>query len=80
MKPADPIADLIRGAGPDTRRLVSAAQGALAKLGFSVKATGAIDGNTRSALAEFEKARHLPVSSEITPKLVKTLNAAVAAN
>ena len=77
---ADPIADFLRSGATDNRRLVSAAQGALAKLGFSVKATGAIDGHTRSALAEFEKSRHLPVSTEVTPKLVKTLNAAVAAN
>jgi hypothetical protein len=79
-KSADPIADLIRGPAPDTRRLVSRAQAALAKLGFSVKSTGAIDSNTRGALAEFQKSRHLPVSAEVTPKLLKTLNAAVAAN
>jgi hypothetical protein len=79
-KAADPIADLLRSSGGDNRRLVSAAQGALAKLGFAVKPTGAMDANTRSAIAEFDKSRHLPVSTEITPKLVKTLTSATSAN
>jgi hypothetical protein len=77
---ADPIADFLRNQGADKRRLTLAAQGALAKLGFSVKATGALDAATREALAEFQKTHHLPVSTEITAKLVKTLNSAVAAN
>jgi hypothetical protein len=76
----DPIADLLRSSSGDNRRLVSAAQGALAKLGFAVRATGAMDANTRSAIVEFDKSRHLPVSTEITPKLVKTLTSATAAN
>lgn len=79
-KAADPIAELLRSSSGDNRRLVSAAQGALAKLGFAVKATGAMDANTRSAIVEFDKSRHLPVSTEITPKLVKTLTAATSAN
>jgi hypothetical protein len=79
-KTVDPIADLLRSSSGENRRLVSAAQGALAKLGFAVKATGAVDANTRSAIVEFDKSRHLPVSTEITPKLVKTLTAATSAN
>jgi hypothetical protein len=78
-KSADPIADFLRNQGADKRRLTLTAQGALAKLGFGVKATGALDADTRDALAEFAKAHHLPVSAEITPKLVKTLTAAAAA-
>jgi hypothetical protein len=79
-KAADPIAELLRSSSGDNRRLVTAAQGALAKLGFAVKATGTVDANTRSAIAEFDKSRHLPVSTEITPKLVKTLTSATSAN
>jgi Putative peptidoglycan binding domain len=79
-KAADPISELLHSSSGDNRRLVSAAQGALAKLGFDVKATGAMDANTRSAIVEFDKSRHLPVSTEITPKLVKTLTAATSAN
>lgn len=79
-KAGDPIADFLRGQGGDKRQLTLAAQGALAKLGFGVKPTGALDAGTRDALTEFEKTHHLPASSEITAKLVKSLNAAVAAN
>jgi len=80
QKPADPIADFLRGQGGDKRQLTLAAQSALAKLGFAVKPTGALDAGTRDALTEFEKTHRLPVSSEVTAKLVKSLNAAVAAN
>jgi hypothetical protein len=75
-KPADAIADFLRNQGADKRRLTLSAQGALAKLGFGVKQTGALDADTRDALTEFEKSHHLPVSTEITAKLVKTLAAA----
>ena len=78
-KAADPIADFLRGQG-DKRQLTLAAQSALARLGFAVKPTGALDAGTRDALAEFEKTHHVPASSEINAKLVKSLNAAVAAN
>jgi hypothetical protein len=79
-KAGDPIADLLRSSNGENRRLVSAAQEALAKLGFAVKATGAVDATTRNAIVEFDKSRHLPVSTEITPKLVKTLTSATSAN
>jgi hypothetical protein len=78
-RPADPIGDFLRNQGAEKRRLTLAAQGALARLGFGVKATGALDAGTREALAEFEKAHRLPASSAITPKLVRTLTAAAAA-
>lgn len=78
-KSGDAIADFLRNQGADKRRLTLAAQGALAKLGFGVKATGALDADTRDALAEFEKSHRLPASSEITAKLVKSLTTAAAA-
>ena len=78
-KSADAIADFLRSNGADKRRQTVAAQTALAKLGFSVKPTGALDAETRNALAEYEKKRHLPASTQITAKLVKTLTAAAAA-
>ena len=78
-KSADAIADLLRTQSPDRRKLTLAAQGALAKLGFTVKATGALDGETRSALLEFEKSHRLPASTEITAKLVHTLKTAAQA-
>jgi hypothetical protein len=77
-KSGDAIADFLRAHGPDRRRLTLAAQDALGRLGFAVKATGTLDAQTRSALSEFEKSRHMPVSGEITAKLVRTLKAAAA--
>jgi len=77
-KGADPITDFLRAQGADKRRLTLAAQGALARLGFAVRATGALDSTTRNALIEFEKSRRMPVSTEITARLVKSLTAAAA--
>lgn len=79
-KSADAIADLLKVQGGDKRKLTLAAQNALAKLGFDVTPTGTIDSDTRDALHKFAKKHGLPASAEITPKLIKTLNAAVAAN
>ncbi len=79
-KSEDAIASFLRGQASDKRRLTLAAQSALAELGFAVKTTGALDAPTRSALISFEKAHHLPVSTEITAKLVRSLKTAEAAN
>jgi hypothetical protein len=81
QKSGDAIADLLhtQQPGPDKRKLTLAAQDALAKLGFSVKANGALDAKTRKALADFEKSNNLPASTEITAKLVRSLKAAAAA-
>ena len=75
-KTDDPIAGLLRQPSADKRKLTVAAQHALAKLGYDVKATGALDLETKAALTEFLKKHKLPVTAEITPKLIKTLNAA----
>jgi hypothetical protein len=79
-KPADGIAEFLRASSPEGRKLVASAQSALVKLGYVVKPSGTLDADTRSALVEFQKAHHLPVSTDVTAKLLKTLNAAVAAN
>ncbi len=79
-RPADPIADLLRGEpAADNGRLVVAAQTALAKLGYPVKADGSRGAATDQALREFERDHGLPISTEITPRLVKQLNAAARA-
>lgn len=72
----DPIAALLRGQGADKRKMTLAAQTSLARLGYPLKATGSLDGDTKSALAAFQKAHKLPLTNEITPKLVKSLSAA----
>ena len=78
-KSVDAIADFLSAQGSDKRQLTISAQKALAKLGFAVKSTGALDAATRSALAEFQKSRHLPASTVITAKLVKSLTSAAKA-
>lgn len=74
----DPIGALLRGENqPDDGRLVLAAQNALVKLGYPVKADGAEGAATKQAIRDFERAHGLP-QSDITPRLVKQLNAAAA--
>jgi len=74
----DPIGALLRGeTQPDDGRLVLAAQTALIKLGYPVKADGAEGVTTKQAIRDFERAHGLP-QSDITPRLVKQLNAAAA--
>jgi hypothetical protein len=76
---ADPIADLIHSGGnKDSLRLVATAQIALVKLGYPIKFDGAPD--TAAALRDFEKTHGLPISTEVTPHLVKLLNAAANAS
>jgi hypothetical protein len=77
----DAIGDLLRGeAQADNSKLVMAAQAALAKLGYSVKADGGAQGAaTDQALRDFERGHGLPISTEITPHLVKQLNSAARA-
>jgi len=82
----DAIRDLLRNdAGRDgketveAKRLILAAQNALIKLGFAVKADG-VDGlATRQAIQQFERTHGLIPLGEITPKLVKQLTAAANA-
>jgi hypothetical protein len=74
---ADPIADIIRAGGnKDSQRLIATAQNALVKLGYPIK-RGA---DTAAALRDFEKAHDLPISTEVTPRLVKLLNAAATSS
>ena len=53
-----------------------AAQNALIKLGFAVKADGVDGATTRQAIQQFERAHGFIPLGEITPKLVKELTAA----
>ena len=79
---ADPIGGLLRGElepRADPSRMVAEAQEALAKLGYPVKADGLEGAATEQALRDFERAHGLPVSTELTPRLVKHLLAAARA-
>lgn len=77
---SDSIGAFLRGeAQPaDSSHLVQSAQAALAKLGYPVKADGAQGAATDEALRAFERAHGLPVTTEITPRLLKQLAAAAA--
>ena len=56
--------------------LVLAAQTALARLGYPVKADGKEGAATQQALREFEHAHGLPPATEINERLVRQLNQA----
>lgn len=74
---ADPIGSLLRGeAAADDLHLVLAAQNSLVKLGYAVKPDGKENAAMHEALRDFERAHGLPVTTEITPRLVRRLNAA----
>ena len=76
----DAIRDLLRGdSGKDASHLTIAAQNALIKLGFTVKADGVAGASTVQAIQQFERSRGVAPSEEITAKLVKQLNAAATA-
>ena len=77
----DPIGLLIDGKAPpaaapkvDSKTVVGA-QRALAKLGFTLKASGTVGPQTRKAIEAFERDRHLPVNGELTHRLVRVLAA-----
>jgi hypothetical protein len=74
---SDPIGDLLAGeTHSEGSRLVLAAQTALARLGYSVKADGKEGAATQQALREFEHAHGLPPATEINERLVKQLTQA----
>jgi hypothetical protein len=80
----DPIRDLIRTDSggkdaSDAKRLTIAAQTALIKLGFSIKADGVAGASTQQAIQQFERTHGLIPMGEITPKIVKLLTAAANA-
>ena len=69
---ADPIAELI--AGPAHR--VIAVQRALNDFGYGpVRATGTFGAETVSAIQKFERDRKLPVTGQISPRLLRELAA-----
>ena len=74
---SDPIGDLLHSESKtDADRLTLAAQAALIKLGYALKPDGNEGPATEQALRDFERAHGLPVSPEISPRLVRQLNQA----
>lgn len=70
-RPADPIAKLI---APSKR--VTAVQRALADFGYGqIKPTGTFDPDTRAAIEKFERDHNLPVTGQMSERVVRELAA-----
>jgi putative peptidoglycan binding protein len=69
----DPIADLI---GPSAR--IAAVQRALSDYGYGqIEPSGILDEATSAAIEKFERERKLPVTGEVSDRLVRALSALV---
>ena len=68
----DPIADLI---APSSKRVLTI-QRALAEYGYGqIKPNGTFGPETKDAIEQFERARKMPVTGQISPRLVRELSA-----
>lgn len=68
----DPIAELI---APSFKRVL-AVQRALAEYGYGqIKPNGTFGPETKDAIEQFERARKMPVTGQISPRLVRELSA-----
>ncbi len=81
LSPApDQIGDLLRDQNPDAgSRLIHAAQSGLQKIGYAVKIDGTEGAETQQALRDFERAHGLPLTTEITPRLLRQITSAARA-
>jgi len=71
-RPPDPIAEILV---PPARRVI-AVQRVLAEFGYGqIKPNGNFDRETQDAIEQFERARKLPVTRQITPTLLRELAA-----
>jgi len=74
-RPPAPIPDTAQSAGA---RRVAAVQRALTQYGYGqLKATGAVGSDTQAAIAKFERDRKLPVTGQMSDRLVKELTAMI---
>lgn len=70
--PPDPIAELI---APSSKRIL-AVQRALTEYGYGqFKPNGTFGAETKNAIEQFERARKLPVTGQISPRLMRELSA-----
>jgi hypothetical protein len=69
---SDPIADLI---APSPRRIM-AVQRALSEYGYGpIKPTGVLGADTKAGIEKFERERKLPITGQITERLIRELSA-----
>ena len=57
----------------ESAKTIAAVQAALIRLGYVVKADGAMGGDTEEAIRDFEKNHNLPISTELSPRLLAKL-------
>lgn len=86
-KPADAIADMLRGAPASSSGSASGnpsaieatrvllLQKALMKLGYVVRPDGVMGATTRQAIEKFERERGWPAHGELTPKVLREISA-----
>jgi hypothetical protein len=71
-EPNDPIGELI---APSSKRVL-AVQRALAEFGFGqIRPNGNMGSETKAAIAQFERSRKMPVTGQISPRLLRELSA-----
>jgi peptidoglycan hydrolase-like protein with peptidoglycan-binding domain len=69
----DPIAELI---APSPSKRILAVQRALSDFGYGqIKPTGTLDGPTQEAIKQFEHFKKMPVTGQISPRLLRELSA-----
>lgn len=69
----DPIAELI---APSPQKRILAVQRALSDFGYGqIKPTGTLDAPTQDAIGAFERAKRMPVTRQISPRLLRELSA-----
>jgi peptidoglycan hydrolase-like protein with peptidoglycan-binding domain len=69
----DPIAELI---APSPQKRILAVQRALSDFGYGqIKPTGTLDAPTQDAIGQFERAKRMPVTGQISPRLLRELSA-----
>jgi hypothetical protein len=73
----DPIADMIANpATPNSASRITTIQKALNDFGYGpVKATGVHGNDTSAAISKFERDRKMPVTGQVSPRLLKELSA-----
>lgn len=69
----DPIAELI---APSPSKRILSVQRALSDFGYGqIKPTGVLDTGTQDAISQFERSKKMPVTGQISPRLVRELAA-----
>jgi hypothetical protein len=77
---ADEIGDILREeTAKDGEKEILAAQNALIKIGYTLHADGVANSATLAALRDFERTHSLPISTDVTPRLLRHLAVAAAA-